>query len=573
MLKRFKLGTQIVGTVVFLLACIVSVSGFSLKVLYDLEDLIHEMGNEDIPLVRVMAQSTEQLLGQQTRFGAILQYAKIHNQDKFEQGEKAFKEYGQRFTDIIQEGQAIAQEGINIAHTKAEKDEFRNILNLLKKIEAEHDQFEHHGEEMIHVLHTISFGDVRGGLKGQDGTGTVTAAGHGGPGNHASEPRTILYGSDHESEPASGEGHGSSHASGPDVNTAQKGTLTRSIERMDHETETLMEELETALELIDELTKTLIREAEEKQKLALEILIPLILFSTIGGLFLGITISTLTVNAVKKAVQDMKDGANDVTVASEQVSQASNMLAESVSVQASSLEESTTVLNDIARRAEDNSRGTHEVNGIIGQTTEIVDKTGETISRLRGQSQQAIQGGDSVSQSLKNLSDIVMQINMLATSATAETKRGDASSLAVFTKEIKEFAQSGFDLAKSVASEVGMVMDKARESYLLAQASENSFKEIGSLTHQMKDRIANIDQASNEQAQGIKELEIAIQTLNESTHTNAASAEEGSAASQAMADQALIMMGVVDTLSEMVQGVSNKKPKVPLGEEEEPGEG
>ena len=73
----------------------------------------------------------------------------------------------------------------------------------------------------------------------------------------------------------------------------------------------------------------------------------------------------------------------------------------------------------------------------------------------------------------------------------------------------------------------------------------------------MRGLVSEIAAASNEQAQGIEQINLAVSEMDKVVQQNAANAEESAAASQEMNSQAAQMKGFVQDLVTIVGGTTN----------------
>ena len=69
-----------------------------------------------------------------------------------------------------------------------------------------------------------------------------------------------------------------------------------------------------------------------------------------------------------------------------------------------------------------------------------------------------------------------------------------------------------------------------------------------------KPRVGSVTAASNEQTQGIDQVNTAIEQMNQTTQSNAANAEESAAASEELSAQARELNDMVDRLRAVVGG-------------------
>jgi len=526
MLKHIKLKTRIYGLVIFLLVSMSIICLTSLKIITDLGHTIKEIGEDDIPLVRVIAQCTEQLLNQSLHFNVLLQYAKIHNKEKFIHSRDGFIETGKRFVDLAKEGKAIAQEGIKISKDEHEKGDFEKILETLKMLEKEHSEFEHHSEEFIHVLYMKAFGDD-------------LASYHDEKSDHAPSQ------------------HAASVAHETDNDLVDKEKMIQSIEQLEKETKSMKHELSRGLELADDLTRTLLDHAHHEQVVGMQILIPMMIISIVGGLLLSGFIAKTTVDTIQNSTRNMKEVAATVSAASEQMAAAANELANSTVSQAERLAQISEDISSFNSSIQVNSQAATKTRNLIQNIDNVVVQADKAMKDLNAAIGHTMESEEKSGQLFGRLSDYNLQINMLATNATAEANRSEKSnSLGIFTQKIDKTAQEAHAINKEISNLINTSIEKVKKNAVAATNMRTVLKKIVNLTTKASQIIVTVTTSSQKQAKDINTIDQLIQSLNDVTQSNAAASEESSASSVSMANQVKFLNDIVKDLDVMVEGKS-----------------
>lgn len=589
-LKTTTLSTRVIALVSFLLIMLLLVSAFALLTIHHLEQEVVEMAEEEIPLMRVVAKMTEYQLDQAMRFGEILQYGQFGVKDKFEEEIQDFLEAGQRLNDVIKEGRKLAQHGIEIAKTAAEQDSFERIMKSLEIIEKEHGDYEHHSEAMfqdimIHRLNEtntskntqeahiesqqhcdgLTLKQVQEVLK-QRQFYTKTIDGSWGESTAVAVKR---YQADHSELNNTGildtatcqvlmshhhEIKGINAATPPAKPPTAQEELLEQLEIMEQETKHIEEEFEELLALVDQLTRTLTREAENEQQRAFAILIPLALFSVLGGLFISVLVISTTVMPLKQAIKTLSDGAEHVSVASQQIATTSEYLSDKVVEQASSVEQISASVEQVAQLSQHNNEVAAQGHSLIEQLNELIQQAETHIHDLN----QSVNGlnafGNQIGQTIKLLNDMAIQVNLLATNATVEATRHEASQgFGIFTAEIKNLSQKSVDRTREIDEFIDHARTDLKKGYELTENTQKTFSQVVLVVKQLTQLVAEIMTDSKQQAHSISEINTVMNTLGNVTHANASSAEESAAAGQSLNEQAQIMQTVVDELVVLVE--------------------
>jgi len=535
-MKHIKLKTRIYGLVIFLLLSMSIICLTSIKIITDLGHTIKEIGEEDIPLVLVIAQCTEQILNQSLHFNTLLQYAKIHHKEKFTRSRDGFIEAGKLFVDLVKEGKAIAQESIKIARGEHAKESFEKIKETLKMLEHEHSEFEHHSEEFIQILNMKSFGDD---LESTDNS-QDSGSGHHEKSNQAPS---------HHASP----GHNGVHEK--DKSLKEKEEMIKIIEQLEKKIMTMEHELSKGLELADDLTRTLFEHAHHEQVVGMEILIPMMIISIVGGIFLSGYIAKTTVETIQGSTRNLKEIAATVSAASEQMAAAANELANSTVSQAERLSQISDDISNINSSIQANSQAATKTRSFIQNIDKVVVQADKAMKDLNAAIRNTMESEEKSGKLFSQLSDYNLQINMLSTNATAEANRNETSkSIGIYTQKIDKTSQKAHVINTEISNLINTSIVKVRKNAAAATDMRAVLKKIVRLTTKANQIITTVTTSSQKQANDINTIDKVIHSLNDVTQTNAAASEESSASSVSMANQVKYLLDIVKDLEIMVEG-------------------
>ncbi len=138
------------------------------------------------------------------------------------------------------------------------------------------------------------------------------------------------------------------------------------------------------------------------------------------------------------------------------------------------------------------------------------------------------------------IDDIAFQTNLLALNAGVEAARaGEAGKgFAVVAQEVRELAQRSAVAAKEIKSLINTSREQVSNGVDLVGRTGDALRDIQSQMGEIDTNVSAIVEASREQANGLREINQAVNVMDQATQKNAAMVEETTAASHGLATEA-----------------------------------
>ena len=291
----------------------------------------------------------------------------------------------------------------------------------------------------------------------------------------------------------------------------------------------------------------------------------LITWVGIGAVALGVLFAVLITRGITKTltriITGLNEGADQVNDAAGQVASASQQLAEGASEQASSLEETSSALEQMAAMTRTNAENAKEANSLSGQARDAAQSGDQTMDKLNNAMAAINESSGQISKIIKVIEEIAFQTNLLALNAAVEAARAGehGKGFAVVADEVRNLAQRAAQAARETTSLIENSVGRAKEGADVAGEVAQSLGAIVGDVTRVTDLINGIARASEEQAEGVEQVNMAVSQMDKVTQQNASGAEESASAAEELSAQAATVKGTVDELAQMIGGRNAKR--------------
>ncbi len=310
-------------------------------------------------------------------------------------------------------------------------------------------------------------------------------------------------------------------------------------------------------------TEELIRSTKRAVLEASAVAIP----SIVIAVFLGWVIIRSVNRALKVITTTISDSANQVASAAGQVSANSQSLAEGASEQAASLEETSSSLEELSSMTKRNADSAISAKTLSGETRHAAEAGNSDMGQMR-HAMDAIKASSSdIAKIIKSIDEIAFQTNILALNAAVEAARaGEAGAgFAVVAEEVRALAQRSANSAKETAAKIEVAIRNGNQGMEISEKVAQSLSVIVDKARKVDELVAEIATASQEQNQGIGQINTAVGQMDKVTQSNAGNAEETAAAAEELNAQSASLKEAIGDLQKLVgsQNSDRNKPAAP----------
>lgn len=264
-------------------------------------------------------------------------------------------------------------------------------------------------------------------------------------------------------------------------------------------------------------------------------------------------------------IRRLDEAAEANTQSSGLIAQNSVTLAEGASEQAASLEETSASLEEISSMAKRNSEGARRANDLTRQTRAAADVGTQDVQAMNRAMDAIKSSSDGIAKIIKTIDEIAFQTNILALNAAVEAARaGEAGAgFAVVAEEVRALAQRSATAAKETADKIDDSVAKSRHGAEVCAKVAVGLQEIATKSRQVDELVGEIATASNEQTQGIEQVNQAVNQMDKVVQASAARAEEGASVAQELISQSTSLQESVEELNKLVGGGQRQRERLP----------
>jgi methyl-accepting chemotaxis protein len=294
-----------------------------------------------------------------------------------------------------------------------------------------------------------------------------------------------------------------------------------------------------------------------------------IIFGTLAALVLHYEVIAPMVRVLKHLA-----GVSDqMRRTSQQLSVGSQSIAEGASQQAAALEETTSTIEELSATTRNNAGHAQNANDLATQTRRAAETGADGMAQMNRAMNEIQTASGNIAKIIKTIDEIAFQTNILALNAAVEAARAGEAGMgfAVVAEEVRNLAKRSAVAARETATIIEDSIHKTEKGAQVSAEVTRHFQEITEKARRVDEIIAQISAASQEQSQGISQLNGAVRSMDNVTQKNAANAEESAAVavelnghSDALRQTIAELSGLLSSHAETVAAEISQPPEAPL---------
>ncbi|ASW07878.1 methyl-accepting chemotaxis protein [Rhizobium sp. 11515TR] len=247
-----------------------------------------------------------------------------------------------------------------------------------------------------------------------------------------------------------------------------------------------------------------------------------------------------TIEKLSETLTTVGHNASAIAAGSRELGDSAEAFSRRTEQQAASVEETAAALEEITTTVADSSQRAEEAGRLVAETKRGAEESGTVVRNAVAAMDQIEKSSREITNIIGVIDDIAFQTNLLALNAGVEAARaGEAGKgFAVVAQEVRELAQRSASAAKEIKALIMTSSQHVKNGVGLVGQTGKALEEIVTQVADINTNVAAIVKASKEQTIGLREINSAINSLDQTTQQNAAMVEESTAASLRLANEA-----------------------------------
>lgn len=247
-----------------------------------------------------------------------------------------------------------------------------------------------------------------------------------------------------------------------------------------------------------------------------------------------------SVQMLSGTVHNVSQVTDQVELGAKELSQVSTEISNNTSSMAATLEEISTSMVEIENKIKSNTQNSIDAQGISGETISLVSRGNEQMKEMVQSMDEINETSMNVSKIIKVIDDIAFQTNLLALNAAVEAARAGSygKGFAVVADEVRNLASRSAEAARDTSQLIENSINQVKTGVNNAEKTEEMLNSITESVEKSAGLVGDIARDSQEQSEGITEINKGISQINDMVQKNAAISEETAASSNDLAGQA-----------------------------------
>jgi methyl-accepting chemotaxis protein len=241
-----------------------------------------------------------------------------------------------------------------------------------------------------------------------------------------------------------------------------------------------------------------------------------------------------SLGSLNDILNSVKGGARQIGRSASEIAAASQQVSEGASAQAAAIEEISAQMAEMTSKTDENARNAAQANQLVASARTFASEGDKQMTSMIASMNEINEASQSISSIIKVIDEIAFQTNLLALNAAVEAARAGVhgKGFAVVAEEVRNLAARSAQAARETTELIKGSAKTVNQGMVIASQTAEALSSIVSGVTQVSELVARIASASREQAQGIGQVNLGLEQINEVTLANTAGAEQSATATR-----------------------------------------
>ena len=241
-----------------------------------------------------------------------------------------------------------------------------------------------------------------------------------------------------------------------------------------------------------------------------------------------------------RVVSEVRDGSQGVATASAGIAQSDHDLSTRTESQSHSLRETTQSMEQLGANVRQNADNARKANQLAMSASTVAVKGGEVVAQVVDTMKGINESSRRISDIISVIDGIAFQTNILALNAAVEAARAgeQGRGFAVVASEVRSLAGRSAEAAREIKTLINASVERVEHGTLLVDQAGTTMNEVVSSIRHVTDIMGEISAASSEQSEGVSQLNVAVNLMDQMTQQNAELVEVMAVAAGSLKQQA-----------------------------------
>ena len=250
---------------------------------------------------------------------------------------------------------------------------------------------------------------------------------------------------------------------------------------------------------------------------------------------------------INTVLGEIQGNVTQVSTGANEVASASQNLSNGAQESAASLEEISASMQEISNQTQANATNASEAKHLAESATKAAVNGQSAMKSMITAMDRITSNSHEIQRVIKVIDDIAFQTNLLALNAAVEAARAGVhgKGFAVVAEEVRNLAARSSKAAQETTELISKSSDEIRNGDTVAHQTDEALNAIVEQIDKTSQLVSGIAVASNEQAEGVKQVSLGLQQIDTVIQQNSAAAEESASASNEMSGMAKNLSTIV----------------------------